>query len=86
LCPGCGTPHRSCRTALRTEACILGDVIVLRCMGRLVIGEDTTAFREEVKKLLSEKAQGCSRLNEIEHAEAYNTAGNPEVLKILDKD
>ena len=24
-------------------------------------------------------------LNEIEHAEAYNTAGNPEVLKILDK-
>jgi len=24
-------------------------------------------------------------LNEIEHAEAYNTAGNPEVLKILDR-
>jgi hypothetical protein len=24
-------------------------------------------------------------LNEIEHTEAYNTAGNPEVLKILDK-
>jgi hypothetical protein len=47
--------------ALRTEASILGDVIVLRCIGRLVIGEETTAFREEVKKLLSERVQGCSR-------------------------
>jgi hypothetical protein len=47
--------------ALRTETCILGDVIVLRYLGRLVIGETTTAFREEVKKLLREKARGCSR-------------------------
>jgi len=38
--------------ALRRETCILGDVIVLRCMSRLVIGEETTVFREEVKKLL----------------------------------
>src|SRR5712692_1143662 len=26
-CVGCGTPHRSCRMALRTETCILGDVM-----------------------------------------------------------
>ncbi len=47
--------------ALRTETRISGDVIVLRCLGRLVIGEETTAFREEIKKLLSVRHRVVSR-------------------------
>ncbi len=60
--------------ALRTEASILGDVIVLRCIGRLVIREETTAFREEVKKLLSERHRVVLDLSEIEHIDSMGLA------------
>ena len=40
--------------ALRTETRMSGAVVVLRCLGRLVSGEES-AFRERVKKLLGEK-------------------------------
>jgi hypothetical protein len=41
--------------ALRTKTYFWGEVIVLRCVGDLVAGEETTAFRQGVEKLLSER-------------------------------
>jgi anti-anti-sigma factor len=55
--------------ALRTEARISGDAIVLRCLGSLVIGEET-AFRERVKDLLSQKHRIVLDLSEIEHIDS----------------
>ena len=55
--------------ALRTETRISGDVIVLRCIGTLGIGEETE-FRERVKKLLSEKHRIVLDLNEIGHIDS----------------
>ncbi len=61
--------------ALRTETRISGDVILLRCSGRLVIGEESAAFREEVKKLLSERHRVVLDLSEIEHIDSIGLAG-----------
>jgi len=60
--------------ALRTEIRILGDVIVLRCWGRLIIGEEITAFREMVKKRLSEKHGVILDLSEIGHIDSIGLA------------
>jgi anti-anti-sigma factor len=60
--------------ALRTEIRSSGDVIVLRCWGRLVIGEEITVFRKEVKKLLSEKHGVVLDLSEIEHIDSIGLA------------
>jgi len=60
--------------ALRTEIRISGDVIVLCCRGRLVIGAEITAFRAEVKKLLSEKHSVVLDLSEIEHIDSMGLA------------
>ena len=60
--------------ALRTEIRILGDVIVLCCGGRLVIGQEITAFRAEVKKLLSERHGVVLDLSEIEHIDSMGLA------------
>ena len=67
-------PRRSCHMALRTEIRILGDVIVLCCGGRLVIGQEITAFRAEVKKLLSERHGVVLDLSEIEHIDSMGLA------------
>jgi anti-anti-sigma factor len=48
---------------------ISGDAIVLRCLGSLVIGEET-AFSERVKNLLSEKHRIVLDLSEIEHIDS----------------
>ena len=60
--------------ALRTEIRISGDVIVLCCWGRLVIGAEITALRAEVKKLLSEKHSVVLDLSEIEHIDSMGLA------------
>jgi anti-sigma B factor antagonist len=60
---------------LRTETRVSGEVIVLRCLGRLVIGEETTGFREEVKKLLREGHRIVLDLSEIEHIDSIGLAG-----------
>lgn len=60
--------------ALRTEIRSSGDVIVLHCCGRLVIGEEITSFREEVEKLLSEKHGVVLDLSEIEHIDSIGLA------------
>jgi anti-anti-sigma factor len=60
--------------ALRTEIRISGDVIVLCCRGRLVIGAEITAFRAEVTKLISEKHSVVLDLSKIEHIDSMGLA------------
>ena len=67
--------HKMLSLGLRTETRVSGDVIVLCCLGRLVIGEETNAFREEVKKLLSERHRIVLDLSEIEHIDSIGLAG-----------
>jgi anti-sigma B factor antagonist len=67
--------QRMSSLGLRTETRVSGEVIVLRCSGRLVIGEETTAFREEVKKLLREGHRIVLDLSEIEHIDSIGLAG-----------
>jgi anti-sigma B factor antagonist len=65
-----GQQRRFCTTLLST---ISGDAIVLRCLGSLVIGEET-AFRERVKNLLSEKRRIVLDLSEIDHIDSVGLA------------
>jgi anti-anti-sigma factor len=67
--------------ALRTEIRILGEVIVLRCWGRLVIGEEITAFREVVKQRLSEKHGVVLDLSEIGHIDSVGLAALVGIFK-----
>jgi anti-sigma B factor antagonist len=55
---------------LRTETYFWGDVIILRCVGRLVAGEETTAFRQRVEKLLSERRRVVINLTEVDHIDS----------------
>ena len=59
---------------LRTEMRILGDLVVLHCRGRLVIGEEIAGFREEVEKLLAEKHGVVLDLSDIEHIDSIGLA------------
>ena len=61
--------------ALRTETRISGDVIVLRCLVVSLLGKETTAFREEVKKLLSEWHRVVVDLSGMEHIDSIGLAG-----------
>ncbi len=59
---------------LRTEMRILGDLVVLHCRGRLVIGGEIAGFREEVEKLLTEKHGVVLDLSDIEHIDSIGLA------------
>jgi anti-anti-sigma factor len=50
------------------------NVTVLRCSGRLVLGEDADALRERVKKLLVEGHRIVVNLTELEHIDSVGLA------------
>jgi anti-anti-sigma factor len=50
------------------------DVMVLRCTGRLVLGEDADALRERIKRLLVEGHRIVVNLSELEHIDSIGLA------------
>ena len=60
--------------ALSTVTHVSDDVIVLRCIGRLVLGEDADALRERTKKLLVEGHRIVVNLSELEHIDSIGLA------------
>ena len=55
--------------ALKTEKYLSGEVTILRCLGRLVVGEET-AFRQGVENLLSGKHRVVINLTEVDHIDS----------------
>jgi len=53
---------------------ISDNVTVLRCSGRLVLGEDADALHERVKKLLLERHRTVVNLTELEHIDSVGLA------------
>lgn len=68
--------------ALKTTSHFWGDVIVFRCVGRLVAGEETTAFRQGVEKLLSERRKVIINLTEVDHIDSTGLAALVQTQKI----
>ena len=66
--------------ALRTKTYFWGDVVVLRCVGRLVVGEETTAFRQGVEKLLSQRLRVVINLTEVDHIDSAGLAALVHLL------
>jgi anti-sigma B factor antagonist len=66
--------------ALRTKTYFWGDVIILRCVGRLVAGKETTAFRQEVEKLLSARLRVVINLTEVDHIDSTGLAALVHLL------
>ena len=66
--------------ALRTKTYFWGDVIVLRCVGHLVAGEETTAFRQGVEKLLSGRRRVVINLTEVDHIDSTGLAALVHLL------
>jgi anti-sigma B factor antagonist len=66
--------------ALRTKTYFWGDVIVLRCVGHLVAGEETTAFRQGVEKRLSERRRVVINLTEVDYIDSTGLAALAHLL------
>jgi len=66
--------------ALRTKTYFWGNVIILRCVGRLVAGKETTAFLQEVEKLLSERLRVVINLTEVDHIDSTGVAALVHLL------
>jgi anti-sigma B factor antagonist len=66
--------------ALKINSYFWGDVIVLRCVGRLVAGKETTAFRQGVEKLLSQKRRVVINLTEVDHIDSTGVAALVHLL------
>ena len=60
--------------ALNLVTHISDDVTVLRCTGRLVLGEDADALRERIKTLLVEGHRIVVNLTELEHIDSVGLA------------
>jgi anti-anti-sigma factor len=70
----CRLVRNGTSVALSTKTYFWGDVIVLRCVGRLVAGKETTAFREGVEKLLAERHRVIINLTEVDHIDSAGLA------------
>jgi len=55
---------------LKMETDISGDVMILYCAGRLVFGDETAAFRERVKNILSGTQRIVLNLSSIEYIDS----------------
>jgi ABC-type transporter Mla MlaB component len=63
--------------ALSTKTHFWDDVVILRCVGRLVAGVDTITFRQEVEKLLSARRKVIVNLTEVDH---IDSTGHPRLF------
>jgi anti-anti-sigma factor len=61
-------------TSMKTTTYYRGDVTVFRCKGRLVAGEESTAFRQGVKKLLKEGRRVVINLTEVDYVDSTGLA------------
>jgi len=77
---GWASVRSSTSVALRIKSYFLGDVIVLRCVGRLVAGKETTAFREGVEKLLAERRRVVINLTDVDHIDSTGLAALVHLL------
>ncbi|MGH9545321.1 MAG: STAS domain-containing protein [Terriglobales bacterium] len=66
--------------ALTTKTFFFGDAIILRCVGRLVAGQDTAAFRQGIEKLLSERLKVVINLTEVDHIDSTGLAALVNLL------
>jgi len=66
--------HQSKSMMVSTVTHVSDDVMVLRCTGRLVLGEDADALRERTKKLLVEGHRIVVNLTELEHIDSVGLA------------
>ena len=66
--------------ALRIKTYFWGDVIVLRCAGRLVAGKETTVFQQGVENLLSERRRVVINLTEVDHIDSTGLAALVHLL------
>jgi anti-anti-sigma factor len=66
--------HQFKSMTVSTVSHVSDDVMVLRCTGRLVLGEDTDALRERVKTLLVEGHRIVVNLSELEHIDSVGLA------------
>jgi len=53
---------------MQTE--ISGDVVILSCVGRLVFGDETAAFRERVRNVLMGTQQIVVNLSQVEYIDS----------------
>ena len=66
--------HRVKSMTLNMASHISDNVTVLRCSGRLVLGEDADALRERVKTVLVERHRIVVNLSELEHIDSVGLA------------
>jgi anti-anti-sigma factor len=66
--------HQSKSMTVSTVTHVSDDVMVLRCTGRLLLGEDADALRERTKKLLVEGHRIVVNLTELEHIDSVGLA------------
>ena len=66
--------HQFKGMTLSTVRHVSDDVMVLRCTGRLVLGEDANALRERTKKLMLEGHRIVVNLSELEHIDSIGLA------------
>ena len=66
--------HQFKSMTVSTVTHVSDDVMVLRCTGRLVLGEDADALRERTKKLLEEGHRIVVNLSELEHIDSVGLA------------
>ena len=66
--------HRVKSMTLNMVSHIADNVTVLRCSGRLVLGEDADVLRERVKKLLVEGHRIVVNLTELDHIDSLGLA------------
>ena len=55
---------------LKMETDISGDVVILYCLGRLVFGDETAAYRERIDNILFGTAQIVVNLNGVEYIDS----------------
>jgi anti-anti-sigma factor len=66
--------HQFKSMTVSTVSHVSDDVMVLRCTGRLVLGEDADALRERVRTLLVEGHRIVVNLSELEHIDSVGLA------------
>ena len=60
--------------ALTTKAYFWDDVVILRCVGRLVAGSETITFRQRVEKLLLAKLKVVINLAHVDYVDSTGVA------------